>query len=76
MTLSDGKGNAPAASGFQANQSSTWTASGDRQLMTESYLGIASKGEYGLDTVGLGVEANTGLTSNKNVDDGVLDQPF
>ena len=44
--------------------------------MTESYLGIASKGEYGLDTVGLGVEATTGLTSNQNVVAGVLTEPF
>ena len=76
MTLSDGKGNAQAAAGFQANQSSTWTASGDRQLMTESYLGITSTGEYGLDTVGLGLEATTGLTLNRNVVAGVLAEPF
>ena len=76
VTLSDGKGNAPAASGFQANQSSTWAASGEHQLMIESYLGIASNGEYGLDTVGLGVEATTGLTSNQNVVAGVLAEPF
>ena len=76
MTLSDGRGNAPAASGFQANQSTTWTAGGEHQLMTESYLGIASKGEYGLDTVGLGVEATAGLTSNQNVIAGVLAEPF
>ena len=44
--------------------------------MTESYLGIASSGEYGLDTVGLGVEATTGLTSNQNVVAGVMAEPF
>ena len=76
MTLSDDSSNPLAASGFQANQSSTWTASGERQLMTENYLGIASKGDYGLDTVGLGVEATTGLTSNQNVVAGVLAEPF
>lgn len=43
--------------------------------MTESFLGIASNGQYGLDTVGLGVEAATGLTSNQNVVAGVLTEP-
>ena len=76
MTLNDGNGNAPAASGFQANQSSSWTNPGDYQLTTESFLGIASNGHYGLDTVGLGVEAATGLTSNQNVVAGVLTEPF
>ena len=76
ITLSDGHGNPLAASGFQTNQSSTWTASGDHQLMTESYLGIGSNGQYGLDTVGLGVEATTGLTTNQNVVAGVKAEPF
>ena len=76
MTLNDGNGNALAASGFQANQSSTWNTVGDYQLTNESYLGITSNGQYGLDTVGLGVEAATGLTSNRNVVAGVLTEPF
>ncbi|CAD6586889.1 MAG: hypothetical protein ASARMPRED_002866 [Alectoria sarmentosa] len=49
---------------------------GDYQLMTENYINIASKGKYGLDTVGLGVEAANGLTSNQNVVAGVLTEPF
>lgn len=57
-----GNGNELAASGFQANQSSTWTTVGEHQPTTQSYLGLASDGSYGLDTVGLGVEAATGLT--------------
>lgn len=76
MTLGVSNGNEPAASGFQASQSSTWNTVGDYQLMTEPYLGIASNGEYGLDVVGLGVEAATGLTSNQNVVAGVLTEPF
>ena len=44
--------------------------------MTESYLGIASTGQYGLDTVGLGVEAATGLTSSQSVVAGVSTKPF
>ncbi len=76
MTLSDGNGDALAASGFQTNQSSTWSAVGDHQLMTETYLGIASNGQYGLDTVGLGVDDTTGLTSIQNVVAGVLAEPF
>lgn len=76
VTLSGGNGNALAASGFQANQSSTWINVSDYQLMTEIYLGVASKGQYGLDTVGLGVEAANGLTSNQNVVAGVLTEPF
>ena len=76
MTVSAGNGNALAASGFQANQSSSWTAVGDHQLMTESYLGIASNGNYGTDTVGLGIDAITGLTTDHNVVAGVLTEPF
>ena len=75
VTLSDGNGNKLSASGFQANQSSTWTSVGDYQLTTESYLGFMSNGQYGLDTVGLGVEATTGLTSNQNVVAGILAEP-
>ena len=44
--------------------------------MTGFSLGITSDGQYGLDTVGLGVEATTGLTSNQNVVAGVLAVPF
>ena len=44
--------------------------------MTESYLGVASNGQYGSDTVGLGIEEATGLTSNQNVVAGVLTEPF
>lgn len=44
--------------------------------MTESYLGIVSNGQYGLDTVGLGVDETSGLTSNQNVVAGILTEPF
>lgn len=44
--------------------------------MTESSLGNTSDGQYGLDTVGLGVETTAGLTSNRNVVAGVLAEPF
>ena len=44
--------------------------------MAESYLGITSKGQFGTDTVGLGVDENTGLTSNQNAVAGVLTEPF
>ena len=44
--------------------------------MTESSLGVTSDGQYGLDTVGSGVEATAGLTSNRNVVAGVLAEPF
>lgn len=76
VTLNDGNGNALAASGYQANQSSTWTTVGSYQLTAESYLDVVSSAQYGLDTVGLGVEATTGLTLNQNVVAGVLTEPF
>ena len=44
--------------------------------MTESYLDIVSNGQYGIDTVGLGTEAATGLTLSQNVVAGVLTEPF
>lgn len=74
--MNDGNGNALAASGYQANQSSTWTTVGSYQLTAESYLDVVSSAQYGLDTVGLGVEATTGLTLNQNVVAGVLTEPF
>lgn len=76
MTLDDGTGIALAASGYPANQSSTWTTVGSYQLTTESHLDIAGNGQYGLDTVGLGAEAATGLTTTQNVVAGVLTEPF
>ena len=76
VTSSVGGGNAQAASGFQQSQSSTWAKFGTYQLPTESYLGITSNGQYGLDSIGLGMEAATGLTTNQNVIAGILTEPF
>lgn len=68
--------NAPAASGFQANQSSTWSDLSTHELSTEDYLDISTRGPYGLDTVGLGADASAGLTLNQNLVAGVLADPY
>ena len=65
-----------AASGFQANLSSTWSGKGNTPFSTENYLDIAASGPFGMDTVGLGVDASTGVTLNATVIAGVVTEPF
>lgn len=68
--------NPSTASGFQSNQSSSWIATGTRQLSSEQYLGISGNGQFGTDAVGLGVDASTGLTLPVSVVAGVTTEPF
>ena len=76
VQVSSGGVDALAASGFQANQSSTWTATGTQQLSSEGYLGVASNGQFGTDTVGLGVDSSSGLTLPEVVVAGIPAEPF
>ena len=64
------------AQGFVANQSSTWTGKGNHKIGTEMFLNRTALGQYGLDTVGLGSNEATGLTSENNVVAGLPAQPF
>ena len=76
VSSSPGVLNAAAASGFQTNQSSTWSGLGTQDLLTDSYLNVSSNALYGADVVGLGVDANTGLTVNHNMVAGISTEPF
>lgn len=67
--------NAAAASGFQANQSSTWLDLGTHDASMANLLNVSSDGQYGVDTVGLGVD-ESGPTVDKDVVVGVLAEPF
>lgn len=44
------------SSGFQVNASSTWVAQGFYSLWTERNLNYSGSGEYGFDTVALGIQ--------------------
>ena len=73
---SPGVVNAAAASGFQFNQSSSWSSLGTHSLLTDNYLNISSNGQFGTDTVGLGIENSTALTIDHNVIAGITTKPF
>ena len=68
--------NAAAASGFQGNQSSTWSILGMMPLSAETYLNASVHGQYGTDVVGLGPDASSDLTVNRNLVAGVPTEPF
>lgn len=85
VTSSTGVLNAAAASGFQSNQSSTWSALGDYPLTTEGDLNhqtinrsldSSGLGQYGTDVVGLGPDASTGLTFSQGLIGGILTEPY
>lgn len=44
------------------HQFSTWSNLGTYKLLADDYLNTSSTGQYGTDTVGLGVEPSNGLT--------------
>lgn len=70
-----GASNPLAALGFLANQSSTWSGSGNSTLTTEGYLGLSPRGQHGIDTLQIGGDSNA-LVSSNNVVTGIPAQPF
>ena len=64
------------AQGFGYNTSTSWAAKGDHEVGLEKYLNQSATGQYGLDTVGIGAYAATGLTVEESVVAGVPTLPF
>ena len=68
--------NGAAASGFQYNESSTWSDLGTHTLIVDSFLNISSNGKFGADNVGFGFDASKGLTLNHSLVAGITAEPF
>ena len=64
------------AQGLIGNQSSSWTEKGTHWIRTEVFLNQTAQGQYGLDSVGLDADANSGLTTYSIVVAGVPIKPF
>ena len=64
------------AQGFVGNQSSSWIGKGIHWIGTEVFLNQTAQGQYGLDSVGLGADADTGLTADGIAVVGVPTKPF
>jgi hypothetical protein len=64
------------ASGFTTNQSQTWSQKGNYPLFTQIPVNDQAYGQYGLDTVLLGVNRSAGLTLLKSVVVGIPTNPF
>lgn len=64
------------AQGFGSNASSSWDSKGSHEVGLEKFLNTSANGQYGLDTVGIGAFANSGLTVESSVVAGVPTLPF
>ncbi|MCJ1264534.1 hypothetical protein MMC22_004406 [Lobaria immixta] len=64
------------SSGFQINQSSTWRSNGIYNLFSEANLNYSGNGQYGFDTVGLGIEDVGGLSLADQVVAGFATKDF
>ena len=64
------------ADGFLSSSSSTWASTGIQQLPIAQNLGVNGTAHYGSDTVGLGLDPNSGLTLQSNPVAGVGANPF
>ena len=68
--------NARLADGFLSSSSSSWTATGTQQIPISHSLGVNGTAQYGTDTLGLGLDPNSGLTLQSNPVAGVAADPF
>lgn len=68
--------NAGLANGFLSGSSTSWTPIGTEQVPISEFLGVNGTAEYGTDTLGLGLDANSGLTVKSNKIAGVDSNPF
>ena len=64
------------SSGFQTNESSTWTSMGLYDLAIENKLDFSGNALYGLDTIGLGVSNPGGLSLAEQVVGGMATKDF
>ena len=65
-----------SSAGFLSNQSSTWIEYGIYDLGIESSLNLTGNGDYGYDTIGLGLDNSTGLTLTHQVVAGIATSDF
>ena len=61
---------------FNPNTSTTWQNQGLFNLFVESNLNYTGNGQYGLDTVGLGLTSTQGLSLDGQVVAGIVDNNF
>lgn len=64
------------AQGFMGNLSSSWLSTGTEDITSKQYLGIQAQAQKGSDTVGLGLDATSGLTLQSVNVAGVFASPF
>lgn len=68
--------NSAASSGFQVNQSSTWSPLGIYALGLEEELNYTGNGLYGYDTVALGAYQNMGPSMTQELVTGIADKDY
>lgn len=61
---------------FSPNASTTWQNQGLFNLAVESNLNYTGNGQYGLDTIGLGLTSAQGISLDGQVVAGIVDQDF
>ena len=61
---------------FSPNTSSTWQSYGTYELDSESNLGLSGSGNFGNDTLGLGVQGSGGPTLQHQVVGGIATDNF
>jgi hypothetical protein len=61
---------------FNPNASTTWQNQGLFNLAVESNLNYTGNGQYGLDTIGLGLTSAQGISLDGQVVAGIVDQDF
>lgn len=62
--------------GFKINESSTWVANGQYNLLSEENLNYLGNGKYGFDTVELGVQGSNELSLTGQVVAGIATKDF
>lgn len=64
------------SSGFQTNKSSTWSSEGIFDLDVENGLNLTGNGEFGYDTIGLGIQNSNGLILTHQLLGGIATKDF
>lgn len=65
-----------SSNGSLSNRSSTWIENGVYDLGIENHVNLTGNGDYGYDTVGLGLDNSTGLTLTHQVVAGIATKDF
>ncbi|KAL6718122.1 hypothetical protein ACLMJK_004209 [Lecanora helva] len=65
-----------SSNGFLSNKSSSWIENGIYDLGIESRLNLTGNGDYGYDTIGLGLDNSTGISLPHQVVAGIATKDF